>query len=309
MTLIETQFHDNEASVAGGAVFAGYSEAIRFRCNDASPDSGLSFCEEKEGRSLDYPKSVDDICPSWKTNTAALYGHDVGTYAAAGQMAIENDDKSVCVGGEENCVIEDYRSGTNLPSARVALLDGLRQGPAISYLPVTATMTSLSSQFLADPVVIPMEQGTCIFRSITSFAPPGEYTLTVEFGEEAIEDIDVTVRVRNCFIGEINSTEAGGICTDCGTTEYNFHPQANVCLRCPENGNCDSRVITPDDGYWHRTPCSDDLRKCIPTSACEFKDRFDNLVKMVRDVSSCDFEREWIENYAQAQCAEVRCIP
>ena len=308
MTLIETQFHDNEASVAGGAVFAGYSEAIRFRCNDASPDSGLSFCEEKEGRSLDYPKSVDDICSSWKTNTAALYGHDVGTYATAGQMTIENDDKSVCVGGEENCVIKGYRSGTILPPAEVELLDGLRQGPAISYLPIAANMSSLSGQFLASPVAILMEQGACIFRSIASFAPPGEYTLTVKFGEEAIEDIVVTVRVRSCFIGEINSTEDGGICTDCGTTEYNFHPQANVCLRCPENGNCESQMITPEDGYWHRTPCSDHLHRCLPTSACVSENRSDILKTKVRGESSCDFEGDWIEDYTQAQCAKVRCI-
>ena len=306
VALIETQFHDNEARVGGGAVFAGYKEAIRFRCNDASPDSDLSLYAEKEWRALSYLESVDDICSSWKANTAVSYGHDVATYAATAELTIENANKSVCVSGGESCVIEGYRSGTELPSARVELLDDLRQGPASSYLPVAANMSSLSGQFFTSPVVIPMELWTCTFRSITSFVPPGEYKLTVEFGEGEIENVDVTVRVRSCIIGEKNSTR--GICVDCGTTEYNFHAQAYVCLPCPENGNCEFRVITPNEGYWHRTPCSDQLHRCLPASACEFEDRSENLKAMVKEVSSCDFDREWIEVYAQAQCAEVKRI-
>ena len=307
MTLIETQFHVNEASVAGGAVFAGYSEAIRFRCNDASPDSGLSFREEKEWRSLDYPKSVDDICSSWKTNnTATLYGNDVGTYATAGQMTIKNDDKSVCVSGEENCVIKGYRSGTILPPAEVILLDGLRQGPAISFHPLMANMSSPSGQFLANPIIIQMEQWTCTFLSIISFTRPGEYNLTVEFGEKTIKNIGLTVRIDDCSVGEMVS--AAEFCVNCSSTTYNFLLSADVCNPCPENGNCESQVITPEDGYWQQMPCSDHLHRCLPTSACVYENRSDILKTKVRGVSSCDFKENWIEDYTQAQCAKVRCI-
>ena len=306
MALIETQFHDNEAKVGGGAVFAGYKAAIRFRCDDNSPDSGQSFCEEKEWRALGHLESVEDICPSWKTNTGAFYGHDVGTYATTAQITIDNAENvntSVCVSGGEDCVIERYRSGTDLPPARVKLLDGLGQGPARSHRQIVANMSSLDNQFLGRSVVLSMENGDCVFRSITSFALPGEYKLTVGFGEGVIKKIDVTVRVRRCIIGEMNSTAR--ICVDCGIATYNFYPSGNVCHLCPENGDCSSRSITPDDGYWQKTPCSEHLRKCLPTSACESDSRSGNLTAMVRDVSSCDFEEEWIEDYTRAQCAEV----
>ena len=306
MALVETQFRDNEARAGGGAVFAGYKEAIRFRCNDASPDSDLSFYAEKEWRALGYLESVDDICSSWKANTAVSYGHDVATYAATAELTIEDANNSVCISGGENCVIQGYSSGTELPSARVRLLDDLGQGPAISYLPVAANVSSPSGPFLSSSIIVPMERWTGTFRSVTSFAPPGEYKLTVEFGEGAIENVDVTVEVRSCYIGEIMSTL--GTCVECGTTAYNFQPQAEVCLPCPENGNCESLAITPNDGHWQMTPCSDQLHRCLPASACEFEDRSENLKAMVRDVSSCDFDEEWIEDYAQAQCAEVRRI-
>ena len=307
MALTGTRLSGNTASVGGGAVFVGYLEAIRICCSNASPDVGLSFYEPRAWRTLHSVGSVDDVCPSWKNNKAKLYGPDIGTYATRARMTIEDTTNSVCESGGEDCVIEGYRAGTELPAARMELLDRLDQGPAVSYQPITVNMSSPSEQFLTVPVIVPIEKPICTFRSITSFAPPGVYKLTIELGEGEIENIDITVRVRDCIIGEMMSKD--GICVDCGSMTYNTFPGNNDCRPCPEHGICVSRVITPFDGYWHGMPCSDRLRRCIPRSACHYDGRSHYLLVEVMNVTSCDFDETWIERYAQVQCAEARCIP
>ena len=306
MALVETQFLSNEAGIAGGAVFTGYLEAIRFRCANVSSDARSDFYKEQEWEDLRQIETVKDICSSWKDNHGGVYGPVVGTYAATAEMTLDDTNKAVCASGGENCVVKAYRIGTDLPTAIVELLDGLRQRPATNYRAVNANMSSPLNRFLPVPIVIPMERGACTFRSIKGFIPPGVYDLIVEFGEKAIKSIGITVRVRNCFIGEFVS--GVGSCESCCSTAYNFNDSAKECQPCPENGNCESRAITPNDGYWQKTPCSNHLHPCIPTSACKFADRSDMLNNIVGDVLTCDFWREWIEDYTQAQCAEVSCI-
>ena len=208
--------------------------------------------------------------------------------------------------GGENCVIDGYQIGTDLPTATVELVDGLGQITAKIFRQVNANMTSPSSEFLFWPIFLSMENGSCTFQSIKGYVPPGEYNLTIEFDKEAIKNIGITVRVHNCSVGEFVST--AGFCEDCSSTTYNFFNSAKHCQPCPENGNCESKAITPEDGYWQKTPCSDRLRRCLPTSACESQGRSEKLNAMVGDVPSCGFAEEWIENYTQAQCAEVSCI-
>ena len=302
MVLADTQFSGNEARVAGGGVFAAYSEAIRFRCSDVPPDEGLEFYSEKEWRALSLLKSADDICPSWKHNRGKKSGPDVGTYAVAARMTVEDANRSVYESGEE-WVIEGYRAGEDLPTMEVELIDGLNQRPATFHRPVSANLSSSSAQFLVGSIVIPIDPGNCAFRSINSFVPPGEYRLGIHFGEKLIGSIGITVKVRNCSVGESVST--GELCTDCSSTTFNFKLSANYCLPCPENGDCTSRVVTPNEGYWHQMPCSVHLHRCLPASACESEDRSKKLTDAVSNVTSCDFDEAWIEDYTQAQCAEV----
>ena len=305
VALTDTRFSGNKAEVAGGAVFAGYLKAVRFDCSNASSDTGSAFYEEEESEALKRLESEADICSSWKGNRGNVYGPDVGTYATYANMTIEKTNKSVCASGGENCIVDGYRTGEDLPEAEVILLDGLGQGPAINYREVNANMSSPSGDFMVGSVVLPMKNGSCTFRSIKGSVPPGMYSLTIEFGEKAIKDISIAVTVHNCSVGEIVAPGTG-VCQECSNTTYNFDSSTNSsCLPCPENANCESRVIIPDDGYWQKTPCSNHTHRCLPTSSCKREKRSEKLTDLVGDVTSCDFNRSVIENYTQAQCAEV----
>ena len=307
MVLADTEFSDNEAAVAGGGVFAAYSEAIRFRCSDVPLDEGLQFYTETQWKALRLLKSVDDICPSWKHNRGKICGPDVGTYATTARMTVGDANDSVYESGEE-WVVEGYRIGEDLPAMRVELIDGLGQGRAKNYRPIDANLSSPSTPFLVRPVVMSIDLRNCTFRSISGFVPPGEYKLTIDFGEKVIEGIGISVIVPNCSVGE--SVSSGGLCADCSSTTYNFQLSASYCQPCPENGNCTSRVITPNDGYWQQMPCSVHLHRCLPTSACEFKGRSKKLEDFVKNIVNCNFSDTWItENYTRAQCAKVGSIP
>ena len=307
MAVVDTKFFDNTAEVAGGAVFAGYSDAVRLNCSIASLDTGLAFYEEEEWMAVKRLKTQADICSSWKGNSGNVYGHEVGTYATYANMTVKKAKISVCVSGEKACVIDGYRTGKDLPKAKLTLMDGLGQGPAISYGSINAIMSSARGEFMVGSIVLPMDEGNCTFESVRGFVAPGDYNLTVEFGEKTIKEIRITVVVRDCSIGEIVAPGTG-VCQECSNTTYNFDSSKNSsCRPCPENANCESQVIIPDDGYWQKTPCSKHIHRCLPTSSCKRENRSENLTDLVGDAANCTFDRSVIENYTQAQCAEASC--
>ena len=306
MALTDTKFSSNTAVIAGGGIFAGYLAAIRFNCSNASLDTNLEYYEEKEWQALKRLESEADICPSWKGNNGTVYGTEIGTYAYNATTRIEKDNvSSVCESGGENCVIDGYRAGSDLAKAEVKLIDAFGGGPARNYRTVNAMLSSARGQLIVGSVVLPMEEGNCTFQSIRSFVPPEKYKLTLEFDEDAIEDIGITVIVRECSVGEIVAPGTG-ICQECSNTTYSFDPLEDVCQQCPENGNCETRVIMPDDGYWHDTPCSDRLHRCLPTSACTFEERSEGLRNLTQNVTNCSLSREWREEYNRVQCAKVQ---
>ena len=305
VAMTDTTLADNEAKVAGGAVFAGYLQAIRFRCSSEPGNERATFYEKAEWEKLTVLERADDICRSWRSNEALVYGKAVGTYATVAQMTTVSDEgkESVTSSGEEY-VVAQYRSGDELPAMELRLVDGLGQKPARSYRTVEAVL-SASDSFLQGSIVVPMQRGEGSLSNIQGFVPAGRYSLTIAFSKEkVIESISITVVVSGCLIGEIQS--ARSICVNCSTTTYNFHPTSSFCQTCPEDGNCETHVIIPNEGYWHRSPCSGHLQRCLTSYACMFEDRLAKLREVTEGVKRCDLDREWTDDYALVQCTKVR---
>ena len=307
VAMTDTTLAGNEAKVAGGGVFVGYLKAIRFRCSAEPDNERATFYKKAEWEKLRVLERADDICRSWRSNEALVYGQAVGTYATVAQMTTVSDEgkESVTSSGEEY-VVAQYRSGDELPAMDLRLVDGLGQKPARSYRTVEAVL-SASDSFLQGSIVVPMQRGEGSLSNIRGFVPAGSYSLTFAFGEEtAMESISITVVVIGCLIGEILS--GGSICVNCSTTTYNFRPSSSFCQTCPEDGDCETHVIIPNEGYWHRTPCSEHLQRCLTSYACTFEDRSAKLREMTEDLKRCDFDQEWTDNYALAQCTKVRTV-
>ena len=302
--IVNTTFQYNQAAVAGGAIFAGSLSSMLFSCFATSEeDVGFSLRQNTGWRNLSQLEMLDDICPAWKDNVAQVYGPSVGTCAAKA-IVEEIKDKVVAIPGKTSVMIKGYVSGEELPPVEVQLFDDLDQGPPEGVQRVEAKM-SFPETFLIGSIIKPIQKGKASFSGIRGFVPPGNHSLSIAFIGAVVEDIEIIVSVENCSIGQVVSS--GGLCANCSTTSYNLLLNDDTCKPCPENADCESLVILPEDGYWHRTPCSSKIQRCLTTYACEFEERSENLKKLTKDVKSCVLDQAFIEDYTRTQCTKVLC--
>ena len=309
--IIDTQFERNNAIFVGGAIFASRLEGIRFQCNTSSKNDNLTFLEEEDWNSLRRVTPDETLCPAWRNNYAGIYGQVVGTYAKMAKMTVEYEGKETEVLSGEGYEAPNYVGGDQLPTVTVELLDELKHGPAITYyrIEVSATLSS-SEGFQVGNVSLPVEGQTASFPRMIGFGLPGTYNMTVRFTDaddrevEVMDPFTITVHVRNCTIGEVPVGETK-ICSNCSTSAYNFDPEAEECQSCPKNGDCTTRVIIPNAGYWHATPCSVNISRCLTSHACKFDNRLERLTNLTRNMKTCTVNAATIKEYQQEQCAEA----
>ena len=134
-----------------------------------------------------------------------------------------------------------------------------------------------------------------------------DYSATPELQTLNVKPSYIYVTMRPCIVGEttVNKQDQYLACQECSSSTYNLDPEGAECKPCPENANCESRLIMPDDGYWHASPCSERIQGCLTSHACAFEGRSVNLRHMTHDMTSCDFDMAKIDEYQEAQCAEV----
>ena len=315
VTIIDTQFENNSAIFGGGAIFAKRLKAIRFQCSSSSRNDKLTFLEEKDWSSLRRITSDKTVCAAWRNNSAGVYGQVVATEATMAKMTVEYKGEKTEVSSGEGFEVRDYVGGNQLPRVTVEFLDKLKQGPArINNRDILATL-STSEGFQIGNVALPVNGQTAKFPHMIGFGLPGIYNITIRFissysfrdqyGErEVIDLLNIPVHVRNCTIGEVLVGETK-ICSNCSTSAYNFDPEGKECQPCPESSNCTTRVIIPNDGYWHASPCSVNITRCLTSYACKFDDRVETLTNLTRDMKSCSINATTVEEYQQEQCAEV----
>ena len=314
--IIDTQFEGNNATQAGGAIFADCLEGIRFQCNSSSENANLTFFGEKDLSSLRRITPDKTFCPSWKNNSAGIYGQVVGTLATSSKMTVEYKGENTVVLPGEGFEVRDYVGGNQLPRLSMELLDELKQGPATIDLLNERIFAEVSTSegFQVGSSSLSVEGQTANFPLLIGFGLPGIYNMTIRFARHEcagdhnnsafVDPLTITVHVRNCTVGEMPVGETK-ICSNCSTSTYNFDPEAEECQPCPENGNCKTRVIVPNDGYWHASPCSVNITRCLTSYACKFDDRDERLTNLTRDMKNCRINATTVEEYQQTQCAEA----
>ena len=300
---------DNKARSAGGAVFIDTVAGLRLSCSDESKDHRLQFYAKKQWMSMKRLTSIDDICPSWKNNTAERYGRDVATSAFGIRKEISDEKTGVLSPvNAVNHTIHNHRSGDPIPMISLALVDELGQGSAVgeNNEDIKAVMSSPDG-FFAGSVIKPLGiEGANL--SAIGFAQPGVYKVQIEFEGADLESFEITVEVKPCEMGEV-SYGNGTFCESCNVASYSFSPEEDLeCHPCPENGDCSSQVILPNKGYWHRTPCSERVQRCLTAEACASDNRADTLRERTQDVQTCQFDDQYVQNYTEAQCREVSIV-
>ena len=301
-----TSLINNRATSAGGAVFIDTVAGLRLRCSDDINQRRLEFYSEKQWKTMKRLTSIDDICTSWKNNTAERYGPDVASSVSNVQKEITIDKTGVLslVNGKNHTIL-NHRSGEQIPAITLTLVDELGQGPAVgeSNEEIKAVMFSPDGFFIGN-VTKPLGiEGANL--SAVGFVQPGIYRVLIDFEGASLETFEITVEVKPCDIGEVLSRD-GKFCESCNVASYNFSPEDDSeCHPCPENGDCSSRVILPNRGYWHPTPCSEHIQRCLTTEGCDSDNREDVLLEITQDVLMCQFDEQYLLNYTEAQCREA----
>ena len=300
---------NNEARSAGGAIFIDTVAALRLRCSDESTEHGVQFYSEKQRESMKSLTSIDNICTSWKNNTAGRYGPEVATFVSNVQKKIvdeETGDSELADGSP--LTIHNHRSGKPIPAITLMPVDELGQGPAVgeNNENIEAVMSS-EDGFFVGSVRKPVSVEGANFSAI-GFVQPGNYNVSIEFEGADLESFEITVEVKPCEMGEVSSGN-GTFCESCNVASYNVSPEKDMeCHPCPENGNCTSQVILPDRGYWHQTPCSERVQRCLTAEACKRYNREDALLEHTQDVQKCQFDDQYLQKYTEAQCREASTV-
>ena len=256
----------------------------------------------------------EPLCPAWRRNAAVIYGQTVGTSAKMAKITVEYEGETTEVLSGEVFVVRDYVGGNTLPKLTIELLDELKQGPAVfGNANIHATL-STSEGFQVGDVTPSVNGQIADLPRMIGFGLPGTYNMTIKFvdrfGQEgfsfigAIDPFTMTVHVRNCTIGEVPVGKTK-ICNNCSTSAYNFDPEAEECQPCPEHGDCTTRVIIPNAGYWHASPCSVNIARCLTSYACNFDNRLERLANLTRNMKNCTIDATTIEEYQQEQCAQA----
>lgn len=255
---------------------------------------------------MNIVSSIDDICDDWKENTTfSQYGNLIATYQVY-VRGIVSDEEITSFHPTEPLVIRNYASGSTLPDIVLVLVDQIGTYPAGNpdVDVVRASIPSLDG--FSNPTTIPLVDGEGSVTGKVAFKYPGNYTFTIKFDQAFIESsLTLILEVRNCSMGE-TTVGKGLMCHVCNEDTFNFTPESETgCLSCPDNANCTTSFIAPNNGYWHQFPCSTHIQKCLTLKACDFNDREASLYKFSQDKLDCNFNDTEIRKYEIAQCRQV----
>ena len=282
----------------------GCTQNVHIDCPSKNEEKTGGVHTEKRKRSVGSLNSTDDVCGTWKKNNAKQYGDDVASFAS--QVNVTVNERGITGSEEDGSYI--YRSGSPL-SISLEVRDGFDQGPAVGRngRVVSSTISSPNSLFSGYQTILLGSPSTEL--NVTGFAKPGNYTVLINFDEDILKEEEINVTVQNCTIGEA-SLRNGTLCEPCNAATYNVDvdDEESECRPCPDNGNCTTKVIVPKQGYWHSSPCSPHIQRCLTTHACDCKNRTATLQEKSENMDNCNISNKEIEEYQQEQCEKASLI-
>lgn len=159
------------------------------------------------------------------------------------------------------------------------------------------------SENIAGQLVTVAEAGVATFDSITVTADPGTYEIT--FLANGLPPVTSSFSIRGCVLGEFNVTDKK-ICTSCSSGFYGHDPLV-PCQQCSERAECTGGpVLVPKNGFWHSTPFSPQLHKCLSEDSCDYDGRIDKLMEFYSNRSALVPSDQPVGCDIYPQCGEVR---
>eukprot|EP00210_Caulerpa_lentillifera_P000204 g199.t1 len=303
VAILNTSFLNNEAELAGAAIQTNNITTIRVACSDNySQEDFLTTMQFLQLPNVDNRQH----CATWTGNQVLSARHSlstvVGSYATRVNISIGMESGHVRFISDNELVLENIRGGDQLPNITLLSVDEFGNGPASLLRGILVANLSSEDGFFPGMIPLPLLNGTGVFSGIAGFVRPGIYHLRISFNSEDVHEIEIEVQVRQCVIDEQRTLDFI-LCEACDSQSYNFEPNGNEgCRICPDHGNCSGTFIVPETGYWHSSPCSDQIQECLNKAACKSNERRESLLNLSTSFQNCSLASMELHQYRQHQC-------
>eukprot|EP00210_Caulerpa_lentillifera_P004009 g3824.t1 len=294
VVLFEARFKDNEAPFASN-IMATTPENILVTCRRDYAIAYILIGEEKIEEAFKN-KTLIQLHPEWacasKDNRRLFSnanGVAIGTFGHKLDLSANNEDGSQIVGNASSgFVFKNAKSGIPLSTIRVTSIDALGNANAPLFYEKNTLIINSTSMFLQQQLILSFTNDTCNISGLVGYVDPGNYMIQLyPRVDDLLQATNLTIVVRDCTINEEPKSE-GKLCIMCGEASYNFNKyHANGCTPCPKNANCITRYIVPNEGYWHKSPCHDQVKKCIAEKACKKHNRSVVLEQFTKNETKC----------------------
>ena len=246
LNVVNTNFTNNTATLNGGAIFLSLKldknrllETNIFTNNDAVINIGDDYASPPESMVVDF--SLEGL----KATGVILAGT---TFENISTHSLKTVPITVTLLDKFGQVFYDYSDQKTISF----YLNSSFQYRVFTY----RTCTPASCYFTPE--------------SLEVTGKAGEYTtMRVQYASEVFfMEINYTLVIRACLVGEINATNAG-TCSACPQGKYSLKLTDEYCGNCIEGATCPGgNVLQVSPGFWRANTSSDVLIKCSSNDTC-----------------------------------------
>jgi len=302
-----THFERNTARV-GGAIFTNNAALINVTTSPEDfhqlplLDDNTTFIEVDAGVTFEENSNFDHG-----------YGPDTATTPVVAQL---QDISLLNTEMQTNLTYINFASGDRL-RFRISFLDDADQSVTVG-MNVTATILFCMEcsegnelEISGQDTEIMNNHGEIDFTATRLRGrPEKEYVLRIEYSSAEdlmtmpIEPSYIHVTMRPCMIGESTSVDLAANVIECDTCipgTFTANPTETQCVSCAEvgHGRCSGNAIIPDEGYWHATSFSFNMKRCIGQDSCKFDDREEMIADIAREAHKQGLQLYYMENRSQ----------
>ena len=239
-------------------------------------------------------------------------GAQVGTKAA--YLAVEGwDDVQLKQVASGEHLVLPCKNGSDpcLPSKlRIAVKDIFKQTITRGIEDANLRLTLVSNNIVGDLRYKAVE-GIAVINNTMAWGVGISSNVTIVSESNPHVQLVLLFSTRKCRPGERHQEET---CKSCLSEQYGFDPSLD-CRGCEDNAKCaGGAALVPSNGYWHSSPFSPCIHKCVHSDACTYPDRERTLTEFYENASRVDENLAAVKEYVREgprptfpeyrQCAE-----
>ncbi|KAL4432514.1 hypothetical protein ABPG74_013368 [Tetrahymena malaccensis] len=337
LNIISSIFKDNQCNEGqGGAIM------IKSDSNNSTQQSiyiNNSFFSENQAQIGGAIQNLGihpfiDSSNIIKNNIANLYGSDISSYPTS--LFLQNQAELKDNGSFQKIILNDFKSGGNLPNFIFQLRDGsnktvIQQNNQIlsAQVQVSSKTQNSTQYYVRGNSQINIDQAKHIFNfSNLQLIGIPKSSSVIQFTSDSIKiynnytnqydsnyTFDVYVNFRNCQTGEIiNKYNNFQECQTCENGKYSL--DYTSCYPCPNGAQCSNGIINLESGFWREEEFSPDIFECINRKENCVQSSFGNSVCVTGNIGplceECDiYGKFWGESYTRQskyQCTKCKSI-